>query len=530
MGYPISPYKKYVPSWLKVASLLLLIFLHSFVSGIGDITALPIAYLFGIEKPTAILFMQFSAIGTVAIYPIVYRFRSFFRRIHLLFIVLSLEIIISLSCAKTGNTTILLASGIFMGLLKIICTVEFISLLINEFPFMSNRPLFYGFYYCISKIFQEITIYINLYVIDKYDWTFIFVISAISASLCIIICALLFHKERMQRKVPLYQVDWISMFLVIILGMSLCYVFTMGLTKNWFNSKSISFSVLIFLASTSFFIYRQFKVKRPFWDLRVFKIYKQIPLGLILMVIMYFFYLTSTLFSQYVEYNFHGEYSYLRNIRLINVVSYCFSFPLAGILLYRGRSVRFILSVGFLCYAFSLFYLSYIVQTSLSFNNLIIPIFLQGVAFGFCLTTLSSFMASNISINQNKNRAMGSIMSRYIIASFVGYSLYSNWMFKETVRHHTYLAESLTYDNFSFMNELKKGTAGFISKGLDPQAAQNMALGTFEKRIDLQSMLISIKDIAFIEGILAVTIAIFILFIRLLEIHNQKNKYRIVPW
>ena len=307
MNYHISPYKKHVSSWVKAPSILLLIFLHSFVSGVGDSTALPVASLFGIEIPTAILFMQFSAVGIAAIYPIVYRFRGFFRRIHLLYIVLGLEILISLLCAKTGNITILLASSFFMGLLKIICTIEFISLLINEFPFMSNRPLFYGFYYAISRVFQEIIVYISYLLIDKYDWTFIFLVSAISASLCIIICALLFHEERMQRKIPLYQVDWISMSLVIIGGISLCYVFTMGNTEDWFSSWSISFSGILFLTSAVLFIYRQFQIKRPYWNLRVFKIYKQIPLGFILMLIMHLFYLTSILFNQYIEYNFHGE-------------------------------------------------------------------------------------------------------------------------------------------------------------------------------------------------------------------------------
>jgi len=142
-----------------------------------------------------------------------------------------------------------------MGMLHFTCVIDLISLIISEFPVMKERPLFYGYFYAFSRVMSEIAAYVFLIEVDEYDWTIVFKISIIAAVSCIGIAFFLFHRERMQRKVPLYQFDWWGMFFFTIALAALSYVLTMGLTKDWFESESILACTALFITTILIFYF-----------------------------------------------------------------------------------------------------------------------------------------------------------------------------------------------------------------------------------------------------------------------------------
>src|SRR5699024_7713321 len=308
--------------------------------------------------------------------------------------------------------------------LKIVCILDFLALCIGLFPSMRDRGLLYGIFYAFSRIMQQVATYINLTLIKNYNWKAIFILSAVIAGISMLLCLQFFHPKRMQRKVPLYQVDWWSVVLISLSGVSMCYFFVMGKELNWFASSSIVFAGLLFLISSIVFIWRQLNAKRPFWNLRIFSNYSQVPLGFGMMVVLFFFHATSMLYNIYIDYNFQGEAHYLAHITFIQVITYLICFPLAGYLFHKGYSKRLLFSIGFLCYAASLFYFSSIIQTDLSYCDLAPPLVLSSIAYPFTLVTAAAFMSTNISRKDNKDRAMGSIYARYVLGSFVFYALF----------------------------------------------------------------------------------------------------------
>src|SRR5699024_10516644 len=157
-----------------------------------------------------------------------------------------------------------------------------------------------------------------------------------------------------------------------------------------------------------YFVMRQLTLKRPYWNLRVFKWYKQVPIGFAIMLLMFFYHQTAILFHAYTDYNFSNEEHYLARLTLIQVSSYVVGFPFAGYLFYKGVSKRLLLSFGFLCYAVSLIYFCQIIQPNLLFWNLAPPLALGGLAYAFTLTTAAAFMSTNIPRKDNKDRAVAS--------------------------------------------------------------------------------------------------------------------------
>lgn len=532
MPYHSSPYREELPRWVTITGIALLFIAQYFISGLnGDVGPRVTSY-FGLDSSKVSFYLHISTVGLVAVLPMSYRFRAYFRRTSLLIGIMGLQCLISIICIFTNNEIILLISSFLMGALKIICIIDFLSLLFDLFPFLKERGLFYGLFYCFSRIMGEISTYSSLTLIDEYDWRIVFKVSAAAAAVSIPITLALFQRERLQRKVPLYQVDWISMLLMIIAGFSLCYTLTMGMEKNWFAAPEIVNASIIFVLSTLVFIYRQYQIKRPFWDLRVFKLYKQVPLGFALMFLMYMFYSTSYLYSVFIDYDFKNQENYLANIAYIHIISYAICFPLAGLLVYKGYSKRLLLCIGYMCFAFSLFYFYNIIQTNLTYWDLVPPLALQSIGYAFTLTTSAAFMATNIPREHNKDRVMGSISARYIFGSFIGYSLFSNWLFRGSAQNSADLSENLTVTNPNFMSEFNNLSHGFASKGADIQLAQQKALFVIQQKLDIQAMIITIRDISFVMGILAIITAIAVLFIRRLEMHKIEgvNRYSIIPW
>lgn len=530
MAYALSPYRSFVPKAVKGPSMVLLIILQAFVLGITSTTASRLAAFYGIAPETVVWFSQAGAIGMVAIIPVYYRMRLYFQKSDLLQLALGLQIILSLLCFTVNNASLLLASNFFIGMLKLACLLDFISLLTNEYPVMRHRAMFYGIYYTIARFGGELAdIFVNP-VLEDYDWRDIYLISAAAAGICIVLCALLFHRRRTHRRIQLYQVDWLSMLLFVAAAFLFSYVLTYGKTLDWFDDDTMVYALLGCGITVVLFIYRQFSVKRPFWDLRVFGLYRQVPLGIAFMVVLYVFYSTGFLFNYYAGYNFREQENYLSQMAVITLCAYMISFPLTGWLLYKGVQRRVMLSIGFMLYSGSLYLFSHNIQTAAAFEALVIPYGMQGMAYGLVLTTLSTFAATNIPRRMNGHRVMGSLSFRYIIGSFAGYALYSNWLFRDTVTHASWLSESLTTDNPLYSRELGSFRALYLSHGMDVQRATLAAQAMVQKKLQLQAMLVSIRDIALYVAVIAAIAAVLVLLVRRFEMHEvaSKNKYKIV--
>lgn len=532
MPYAKTPYRENVPRWAKIAGLASLIFMQYFISGLnGDIGPRVTSY-FGLDSSKVSFFLNLSAVGMIAMFPLAFRFRTYFRRINLLVSVMGLQLIISLLSAITYNEALLLLSSLMTGALKIVCILDLFSMTFGQFPFLiKSRGLMYGALYGFLRIARETSTYVNLQLIDKFHWPSAFYLSAVMAAISILICFALFHSTRIQRKIPLYQIDWYSLGLLLTFGISLCYALVMGREKNWFSSDKVLYAALIFGIAFGVFIYRQFKVKRPFWNLRVFKMYKQVPLGFVFMLFMFFFYESSILYNNFIDYNFSNEENYLANFTLIHVFTYLVCFPAAGILYYKEVSRRLLLCFGFLCSGIGLIYLGLIVQPNLRYGDLVLPIVLISIGYAFSLTTLAAFMATNVKRKDNRDRIMASVSSRYVFGMFLSFSLYDNWLFRQSSHVAHTLSRNLTATQLNFTGQLKKIAGVFGSQLSDAKLGHKQALQALHGKVESQAMLVAMRDIMLTIGMIALVLAVIVLFIRRLEMHKieGQNKYRIIP-
>ncbi len=532
MAYAVTPYRRDFPKWLKIIGLFLILFLQYFVSGLdGEIGSRVTSY-FGLDSNKVSFFLHLGTVGMLAILPLTYRFRSYFKRISLLMWGLGLQLLISVLCYSTENELILMTSSFVMGAVKILVLLDLLSLFIGIFPILRNRGIFYGVLYGVLRSIREVATYVTLKVIENYSWRTVFIVSIVAVSLTIILCLYLFESRRSERKIPLYQAEWGSMLLMMIMGVSLCYTLIMGKELDWWSDKRIIGAATVFMLSSVVFIYRQFHVKRPYWDLRIFSKYKQIPMGASLMIVMYIYYSTSSLFNLYIDYNFQGVENYLANFGMINFFCYLIFFPIVGIMIYKNVSRRLMISIGFLCFAFSLLDFSFIIQDNLTFWDLMPAMTASGIGYAFLLTNSAAYLATNIPRKDNRSRVMVTISARYVVGSFLASSLFSNWIYHRIQLHSFHFLEKMDFTNTSFMKSISHFTNAFVAQGSDLHQAHLKAAELIQGKVHMASMLLTVQEISFLLGIVAIFFAVITLFIRRLELHKEKgkNKYKITPW
>ena len=105
---------------------------------------------------------------------------------------------------------------------------------------------------------------------DQYGWRFIFFINLIPGVL--MIAAIRYGLEQTKSKLEyLKKLDLLSVIALVIGLSSFTYILEEGPKEDWFDSEKIRFMFLASLLAFPFFVVRQFEIKTPILNLRLFK-------------------------------------------------------------------------------------------------------------------------------------------------------------------------------------------------------------------------------------------------------------------
>jgi len=212
------------------------------------------------------------------------------------------------------------------------------------------------------------------------------------------------------------------------------------------------------------------------------------------------------------------------------LVAYLISFPLCSWLLARQVSYRLLLMAGFGCYSLSYAYIILTISPDIELGHLYLFYFLQGVAYGLILTTLSTFASTNIVVVDNPHRAFASVAARSVIGLVTVGSLWDNALYRRSALSRSNLANALTDENSVFRQQVQVLARRFMQAGLDDQRAQAAADQIISQKVQAQAMLLADKDLFVSLLLLGVLIMLCLPFLRSLEMHNrrQANEYPLV--
>lgn len=293
-------FHKWIPG---IVQLLLIILLTAVVLLIKPINAANISLM---SSSTGILSEYYMwgnyavIIGFSVVLPFIWRIKTRFRSKELLITAMVVMAIMSIVVAKTTVGEIVIAACLIFGIANMVGMVEMLLPIMGIISPDKEKKRFYAIFYPISISSSQLGGFLASSISLNIGWEALHYYSAATLLLVAMLCVIVCHNQRFEKKTPFYYIDWFGLSLYITALMSMAYIFAFGKQQDWFNSPEITGAVVFVIASISILIIRQLTIKRPFLSFKLYKI-KDVRYGLLLLIAQGMFMGVGTIMSIYTS-------------------------------------------------------------------------------------------------------------------------------------------------------------------------------------------------------------------------------------
>lgn len=479
---------------------------------------------FGAQPEEISLSLQITYLGILVGLPLQFRFQRYFNTKVYLLTALSCGVIINYCSIATTDIYIFTFLRFLQGLVTAIIAGNMLIILFSILPkeksMILGSSIFYGFVLISGVIIGVAAAWVTL----RTDWKAIYYFLIALQFFSIIICLLLFKSKNIHKAYPLYQLDIVGTILFGWFAFALTYTMIYGPKLYWLESKFIKISIFLGLLSFIMLIYRQLIIKRSYLHLHVFK-YKKFIMGILLLSIFY-----GTKDSINLVYTYAGgilgwHTSDIIKLGFYNVLGVLMGTGIAVVVIIKNKcNISKLIFTGFCVLLLYHILIFNSMIPSLAFNDLIVPISLQGLASGLLFVPIIIFSLSTL---PEFTGITGIIICAYVrfvatlngIAGYFTLQLYYNQLYKNSfLGHFTGIDFEVAQRTSTYRNLLD-------SKGYYGQENTVLVNSLISKSIGLQSQLLTNKAIFFNIGVL-ITIVIMLLLIYIIinKINARKQQ------
>src|SRR6476469_1882053 len=211
------------------------------------------------------------AIANVIVIPMTGFLAEQFGRRNYYFVSVVIFTLASMACGQSTNIWELVAFRFIQGIGGGALMATSQAILIDTFP-PKQLPLGQALFGMGVIIGPTIGPTLGGYIVDNYDWRWIFYVNGPVRILAAIFTMLITrHPERITNATPrpLREIDWLGIGLLILGVGSLQLVLEQGESEDWFESSYINSFVVLAAIGIIGFIWRELTAKAPIVDLRV---------------------------------------------------------------------------------------------------------------------------------------------------------------------------------------------------------------------------------------------------------------------
>ncbi|MGL4585211.1 MAG: beta-carotene 15,15'-monooxygenase [Flavobacterium sp.] len=343
---------------------------------------------------------------------------------------------------------------------------------------------FYGILICATPFNQLITSDL----VDQYDYSFLYKVASFSFLPGLILIMLTMRFVRLNRKLPLYSLDWESFVLFSVAVVLFGYITIYGQQYYWFEDRDIRLAGLGILVTLAVFIWRQKHLKRPYINWQVWK-YRNFKIGLFLLFILYICRFASGITNVHFVNSLRLDPRHLSYLNVFNLIGLVLGVIIACVWLIKRRPIRFIWSLGFIC--LFLFHIGMYMQFAPTANpdDYYGLLFCQGIGVGLLMVPTIIYCVASVPVSLGASAAAVCLGVRYFgytcsIAIMNYYNLYSS------KQHLNRFADYLNWSNPILQGKLAQNAAKLQNRGLlhtpAEKASEKMLLSDLGKQIELR--------------------------------------------
>ncbi|WP_020597317.1 MFS transporter [Spirosoma panaciterrae] len=488
-----SVFKPWVPDWLIKATLIICM-LHSMVllglytsnvtysASFLDVEAEDLQYAMSITYGTFL--------ATIMIESRIFKYfptRTYFVAIYLG------AAFTFIASAYTHDFIPFIILRVIEGVLMALPWIPLRTLLLSRFTSRNATIIVFSCSYGMLLMASPFIMNIAVWLLENYDWTYMTYGSAFFQFLCATLVLLTFNGHWVHRKTPLYQIDWASFVLVHAAILSGAFVLVYGEKKYWFESTQIVLAMICFCTTGFFFMIRQLLVKRPCFDMHVFR-YPNLQTGFVLFILFYISRSTLNICHATMSKVWNWEPIFLANVQFINVLGNVIGLFIAGVLMAKQTATRYIFILGFSLMAVHHLWFTFLFVPDVSLYDITPPYLLQGVAVGILFVPLVLFTVSSVPKSMAPFSGTAGVSGRFW-GNTLGFCLMQNLQVFFQQKHVSKLQQFVVPESPETQARLAQSAQSYMVKGFSSGEADRLALQQVFKAVSRQALLLSNMEI-----------------------------------
>ena len=478
---PLPTFKTWVPDYLIRITIFLLLFPALAVFAFYYSNALETMSYYGIEAAD----VQYSVLlmygALVCFLPLDDRLVKYFSLHHYLILGVTINAITYVICALTRDLTVLLLCRFIQGVVCALFCSICLNLMFPRFQAARARVLGYTIFYGTLLVCVPLCAILCSYILQSFSFEFLWYALILCQLPGTVLLLLITNNVHLKPRLPLYQVDWISYIYFTIIICSIGYIFVYGQKFNYLEETLIQGLTGITLVSLVLFVLRQQRLKRPFIHLGVFR-YKDFCLGILLLMVYYFFKGTTGFAYTYLQTSLGVESIHLTPIYISNLSGTFLGLLITSRLLLRGTAIKYLVLGGFgllLVYHIQVYFLF---SSQGDPDHFILPFFIQGMALAALHIPLIVYTAASIPPAIANAVSFLGISFRFLSFSVtIGLTNYFQ-LFNKSV-HYNRIADSISSVNPLNDQTLQHFHQQVLSDGKDPALGMQLATKLYNNHI-----------------------------------------------
>jgi DHA2 family multidrug resistance protein len=435
-----SPETKQTNKWIVALTVILPTFIEVMDTSVVNVSLPHIQGSLSAGMDEATWVLTSYLVSNAIIIPITGWLSSVFGRKRYLMFSITLFTLSSLACGAAPSLQMLIVARILQGLGGGGLQPLSQAILLETFPQEEHglAMAVFGMGVVLAPILGPV---VGGWITDNWTWRWVFYINLPAGLLAIVLAFFLIHDPSYIRRARM-KIDYWGLSLIAVGLACLQIVLDKGEREDWFASGLIITLSIIAAAALTLFVIVELHTKHPVVNLRVFKD-KAFTAGNGIIFFGFF-----CLFGSFVLLPLYTQNLMGYNATWAGLVmgpggaASLMVMPIAGALMKKGVKPRFLLSLGLIVMAFSLFLMSKF-NLEAGFLHIAAPRFIQGFGIGLFFVPLAGATYMNIPREEMGNASGIFNLIRNLGGSF-GVAACATILAQRAQFHQTFLTEHVT--------------------------------------------------------------------------------------
>ena len=489
-----DPFRDWVPVWLKAVVGVIILIPIMLVNGAYTGSNIDISGFLGVLSEDINIAYYAASAGMAIGYLVTPKVRPVATVKTVLLISILCQIILSVICAETNYMEIITVCSFLIGYFKTFSLVEVFAILMPIFGPSGTRNEFYAKYFPISLACGQLSLVLTAELAYVYRWQYMYYFMVALLLVAVIVILVCMKYARKLERIPLKDIDWLSLFLISVCYVSIIYFVTYGKTKDWFTSRNMIIVFVLSIVTGWLFFRRQFS-ERPCVDLSLLK-NRHSAVVYILAFVLMFFISFSMLISSYTTSVLQLDNTHTNRLYFFMIPGFAVGGFLSYYFFIKEIRMAWLIFIGFACLTLSIGLLYFLVTPNGLYEDLFFLMFLRGVGMHILFTAFSVYGIAGLTAKQVTYNGFYIVSARSALGPAVGASILTNWLYVLQQKNLMLLSANIDTQNVMAMSQFAASTKAALTQGRSIEEAHQLAINALYRQVQIQSAIVSIKTIA----------------------------------